>query len=75
MYYKDKILHFGINFFIVIITSYWIGLFTSVIFALITSVSKELIDKFIRKTFFSWADIIADIFGILTGIIIINYIK
>lgn len=49
-----------------------VGLFSvpaAVVLGLITAVGKEIWDKYVRKTVFSWADIGADVLGILAALV------
>jgi hypothetical protein len=66
----DKILHFLICLFLIIIFGVRLGTLFSIIF----SVGKELIDKFVFSGG-SVGDLIADLLGIITGVLIKWMIK
>ncbi|OQX70569.1 MAG: hypothetical protein B6D62_04440 [Candidatus Cloacimonas sp. 4484_275] len=79
---KDKVMHFAGSAFI----TYWNygvsrdimgnskkeSIYFSVSVTSILGFGKETSDKFLKKTKFSWKDIVYDIAGISAGLIIIN---
>lgn len=68
---NDKVKHVLVNFAIVLI----VGLFNikvGVALAIVASISKELYDKFRPNgTGWDWKDIVADLIGIVIGILIL----
>nr|DAX08760.1 MAG TPA: putative periplasmic lipoprotein [Bacteriophage sp.] len=68
---NDKLKHVIINFAIVLIVGVF-NLKVGVALAIVASISKELYDKFRSNgTGWDWKDIIADLIGIILGILII----
>lgn len=63
----DKMLHGSINFLIVLFGTFIIGLVGALVTAIVVSIAKELYDKYIQKTKFDWADIKADVIGMVLG--------
>lgn len=43
---------------------------SAAITAIIISVLKELYDKYVKNTYISWGDLLADSCGVLTGVIL-----
>lgn len=65
----DKLLHFLVTYSITIsltVYGYWIG---GIILSLILSIMKEIFDQYLYKGF-SWGDILADLIGIISAIIV-----
>ena len=64
-------LHFYGSFFLMIILAGVLGIniFVSAAIVLGVGIAKELFDKFVRGTEFSWMDIVFDLIGIACGII------
>lgn len=68
---NDKLKHVIFNFAIVLIVGIF-NLKVGVALAILASISKELYDKFRPNgTEWDWKDIIADLIGIILGILII----
>lgn len=70
---KDKILHFIVCFCICLILFPLIG-WWSIGTAIITGIGKEVYDY---KDYgnFSWEDIVADVLGVVCGIVVIMIVK
>lgn len=76
---SDKLLHSMVGntiFVVAFITAYllyslWIALAMAIVVVLLAGLSKELYDKFIKRTFIDWWDIIAS----LTPYPLIKYIQ
>jgi hypothetical protein len=65
---KDKLLHFGVSAAIVLLVTFFAGnVLAGIVLALVAGLGKELFDLLIRKTEFSWDDVVADILGIIVG--------
>ena len=64
---SDKVLHFLVCFVVTFALS-WVNVIIAVIFALILSFYKEFMDMNEKGNYWSWGDILADSFGILTAI-------
>ena len=76
--WMDKFIHILMILFLWIIFYYLFNIknkITLIIILLLFSFWKEFYDLFIRTTFFSWNDIIADIIWIISVFIIIKYKK
>lgn len=71
----DKIEHFVATMFITVIISVFSTLTAGIIVALLFSISKEIYDRKMKKEDAEVNDIIADILGILFGIVIIFVIS
>ena len=67
---NDKDLHFTVNFLMVIVLAFLFNFLFAIGFALIVSIGKELVDKYIRKTHFSMGDLVADILGIAVACLV-----
>lgn len=67
---NDKVLHLICNFIIVVVLGFTFNIVTGISVALIASLSKELYDE-IKYKGWSWDDLIADLIGIVLGIIIV----
>lgn len=67
---NDKVLHLICNFIIVVVLGFTFNIVTGISIALIASLSKELYDE-IKYKGWSWDDLIADLIGIVLGIIVI----
>ena len=67
---NDKVLHLICNFIIVVVFGFTFNIVTGISIALITSLSKELYDE-IKYKGWSWDDLIADLIGIVLGIIVV----
>lgn len=65
---QDQIYHFTVCALVVL--NCLMPLWYAIVLAVILSVCKELYDKYIKKTLFDWTDILADLAGIGTGILI-----
>jgi len=82
---EDKVLHFTGSAFL----TYWNygvnndimdlssdkSIYFAVSFSLALGTAKEYSDKKLKKTGFSWHDLIYDTAGILTGIVLINNLR
>lgn len=69
---NDKLLHFLINLFSTILFGLIFGIMYGISISLLISIGKELYDKFRPNgTGWDWKDIIADLIGIILGILII----
>lgn len=67
---NDKVLHLICNFIIVVVLGFTFNIVTGISVALIASLSKELYDE-IKYKGWSWDDLIADLIGIVLGIIVV----
>lgn len=67
---NDKVLHLICNFIIVVVLGFTFNIVTGISIALIASLSKELYDE-IKYKGWSWDDLIADLIGIVLGIIVV----
>lgn len=67
---NDKVLHLICNFIIVVVLGFTFNIVVGISVALTASLSKELYDE-IRYKGWSWDDLIADLVGIVLGIIIV----
>lgn len=67
---NDKVLHLICNFIIVVVLGFTFNIVTGISVALIVSLSKELYDE-IKYKGWSWDDLIADLIGIVLGIIVV----
>lgn len=67
---NDKALHLICNFIIVVVLGFTFNIVTGISIALIASLSKELYDE-IKYKGWSWDDLIADLIGIVLGIIVV----
>lgn len=67
---NDKVLHLICNFIIVVVLGFAFNIVTGISIALIASLSKELYDE-IKYKGWSWDDLIADLIGIVLGIIVV----
>jgi hypothetical protein len=65
-------LHYFISLVIVIALSFMLSLFWSCLITLAIGIIKEMIDKYIRKAKFSLLDLVADVAGILTGLLLVS---
>ena len=68
--YKDKIYHAIISCAIVLAVATFFSLNLGIFIALVFAFGKELYDKYVKLTEFSWWDIIADLIGIVVGVLI-----
>ena len=66
----DKILHFLAGYFVVSIFMFWINWYISFGIITIIAILKELMDKYIKKTFFDWINIIVTLAGGLLACLI-----
>lgn len=64
----DKLIHSRLGnivwllttiFFSVVLKSVWAGIFFGILFTFAIAFWKELYDKYVKKTFFDWWDIVA----------------
>jgi len=69
---NDKVKHFLVNFGLVVILGFAVGVVAGLVSAVCFSVGKEIYDKFVRKTVFSVDDLIADMLGIIAGLICLS---
>lgn len=67
---NDKVLHLICNFIIVVVLGFTFNIVTGISIALIASLSKELYDE-IKYKGWSWDNLIADLIGIVLGIIVV----
>lgn len=67
---NDKVLRLICNFIIVVVLGFTFNIVTGISVALIASLSKELYDE-IKYKGWSWDDLIADLIGIVLGIIVV----
>ena len=67
---NDKVLHLICNFIIVVVLGFTFNIVTGISVALIASLSKELYDE-IKYKGWSWDDLMADLIGIVLGIIVV----
>lgn len=70
---EDKIQHFtlwaGLSFVLFILLGIYWGLFWAIVFG----IGKELYDRFIKETEFSYSDLIADGLGVLVSLMIVKF--
>lgn len=66
----EKFVHFIVSLILFLSFSIFLNWILALIAAFFIGVVKELYDAYIRKTKFDLQDLIANIFGIITGIII-----
>lgn len=67
----DKLLHFLAGFFICTVASLLISLWLGLILSIAAGIGKEIYDLKIKRTFYSWPDMLATIFGGLIAIFLI----
>lgn len=67
---QDKILHFLAGFFICTVASLLISLWLGLILSFAAGIGKEIYDLKIKKTFYSWPDMLATIIGGLIAILV-----
>lgn len=65
---NDKVLHLICNFIIVVVLGFTFNIVTGISVALIASLGKELYDEIKYR---GWDDLIADLIGIVLGIIVV----
>ncbi len=81
----DKVKHFSSSLYLTTTSYYFLNNYTdisnikaknySMSFSFSLGILKEISDKYKKKTYFSYRDLIADLGGTLTGILIINTIN
>ena len=72
MTYKDKIKHIIISAILVIIFYLFLPLYLACIFTFLIGLGKEFYDKYIHKTYIDKWDLVADIIGIIVGILLLR---
>jgi len=71
----DKIEHFFATTFITVFIGYFFDLIFGVIIASLFSVFKEIYDYKIDKEDVEAKDIVADVLGILFGVVVISFLR
>ena len=71
---KDKVIHFAVCFLITLCV-FFFGMtfgYAALGFGIAVALGfgKELFDKYIKKTYFDWGDIVFDIWGGCVGVIV-----
>lgn len=74
-YGYDKHLHVFISTLLVIIFSAQVKVLMAGLISLLFGLLKESFDKFYRHENFDFKDILADVFGVVLGIIIVFLVK
>ncbi len=64
---NDKIIHFIASIMLVAFLSIFFHYAVAMIIALAIGICKELYDKYIKRTYFDWADFAADAAGCIIG--------
>lgn len=68
--YIDKILHFFISAFMVAIFATFLDIHIAAVLAFCVGISKELFDQFQPGNKFDWLDLLADLIGVLIGVLL-----
>lgn len=68
----DKVIHFIAAIILTVILSLFMHYSLAFLVAMIVGVLKELYDLHIKGTYFDWADIWADAWGCMLGVLIAN---
>lgn len=72
MIQKDKLMHFCAGLLLAQFAYLWIWL---LVIPVIVGIAKEIYDRYVRKTGFSWSDLLATVLGsvpVLVMILIMN---
>lgn len=67
---KDKLMHFCIGLLLAQLAYLWVWL---IILPLFIGIAKELLDKYVRNTGFSWLDLLATVLGCLPVAVLLMF--
>jgi len=68
----DKLLHFLVGFFICTVASALMPLWIGFMISIVAGIGKEVYDLKIKKTFYSWPDMVFTIIGGLIALFVLK---